>query len=114
MRDFCEALYLVLEKGVSGEIYNIPGFNERRNLEIVETILNLMGKPSSLVRFVEDRPGHDRRYSMRGDKIVSLGWRPRTGWLDGLRKTVNWYLSNEWWWRPLLSDDYFVKDTPWK
>jgi len=114
VEDFCEALSLILDKGVSGEVYNIPGFNERRNLEVVMAILELMGKSSSLVRFVEDRPGHDRRYSMIGDKVCSLGWRPRTGWLEGLKKTVEWYLGNEWWWRPLLSDDYFVKDTPWR
>jgi len=114
VEDFCGALGLVLEKGESGEVYNIPGFNERRNLEVVKAVLNIMEKPLSLIRFVEDRPGHDRRYSMRGDKIVSLGWTPKTGWLEGLRKTVDWYLGNEWWWRPLLSDDFFVKDTPWR
>ena len=112
--DFCEALDLILEKSKSGEVYNIPGFNERENLEVVKAILDIMGKPFSLVRFVEDRPGHDRRYSMRGDKILALGWRPRTGWHEGLKKTIDWYLGNEWWWRPLLSDDYFVKDTPWR
>ena len=112
--DFCEALGVILEKGASGEIYNVPGFNEKRNLEVVKAVLELMGKPNSLIRFVEDRPGHDRRYSMRGDKILSLGWRPRTSWLEGLKKTIDWYLGNEWWWRPLLSDGYFVKDAPWR
>jgi len=114
VEDFCEALNLIVNKGVSGEVYNVPGFNERRNVEVVTAILGLMGKSRSLVRFVEDRPSHDRRYSMVGDKVCSLGWRPRTGWLDGLRKTVEWYLGNKWWWRPLVGDDYFVKDVPWR
>jgi len=114
VEDFCEALDVVLRRGSKGEAYNVPGFNERRNVEVVETILRLMGKPLDLVKHVEDRPGHDRRYAMRGDKISSLGWRPRTSWFEGLRKTIEWYVSNEWWWRPLLGDEYFRLDTPWR
>ena len=112
--DFCEALDVIIRKGSKGEAYNVPGFNERRNIEVVETILKLMGKPLSLIRHVEDRPGHDRRYAMRGDKVLALGWRPRTSWLEGLRRTIRWYVENEWWWRPLLSDEYFRVDVPWK
>ena len=112
--DFCDALGVILERGRWGEVYNVPGFNERRNLDVIRDILRIMGKPESLIRFVEDRPGHDRRYSMKGDKILELGWRPRTGWLEGLERTVKWYLENEWWWRPLVRDEYFVKDTPWR
>ena len=97
-----------------GEAYNVPGFNERRNIEVAEKILEILGKPRTLIKIVEDRPGHDRRYSMRGDKILELGWRPRTPWEVGLRKTIEWYLRNEWWWRPLLSDKYFQLDTPWR
>ena len=114
VNDFSEALDLVVNKGMEGEAYNIPGFNERRNMEVAETILEIMGKPPSLIMNIEDRPGHDRRYAMKGDKILALGWRPRTPWIKGLRRTVEWYLANEWWWRPLLSDNYFQLDAPWR
>ncbi len=114
VEDFAEALDIVINKGSRGEAYNMPGFNERKNLEVVETILKLMGKPLTLIKHVEDRPGHDRRYAMKGDKILALGWRPKTPWIKGLEKTIKWYIENEWWWKPLLSDDYFQLDTPWK
>jgi len=112
--DFVKAVETVIFKGKKGEAYNVPGFNEKTNIEVVETILKIMNKPLDLVKHVEDRPGHDRRYAMRGDKILALGWKPRTPWMEGIRKTVNWYLSNEWWWKPLLSDKYFSTETPWK
>ena len=114
VEDFAEALDIVINKGSKGEAYNMPGFNERKNLEVVETILKLMGKPLTLIKHVEDRPGHDRRYAMKGDKILALGWKPKTPWIKGLEKTIKWYIENEWWWKPLLSDDYFRLDTPWK
>lgn len=114
VEDFCEALDIVMRRGVRGESYNIPGFNEKKNIEVVETILKIMGKPLSLIKHVEDRPGHDRRYAMRGDKILSLGWRPRTPWIRGLEETIKWYISNEWWWKPLLNDAYFQQNTPWR
>ncbi len=114
VEDFAEALDIVINKGSRGEAYNMPGFNERKNLEVVETILKLMGKPLTLIKHVEDRPGHDRRYAMKGDKILALGWKPKTPWIKGLEKTIKWYIENEWWWKPLLSDDYFQLDTPWK
>lgn len=114
VEDFAEALDIVINKGSKGEAYNMPGFNERKNLEVVETILKLMGKPLTLIKHVEDRPGHDRRYAMKGDKILALGWKPKTPWIKGLEKTIKWYIENEWWWKPLLSDDYFQLDTPWK
>ncbi len=113
VEDFCEALKTVIDRGATGEVYNIPGFNERRNIDVVRDILRLMNKPEELIRFVDDRPGHDYRYSMRGDKIRSLGWKPRTQWIDGLKKTIEWYISNRWWWEKLVSDKYFVQDTPW-
>ena len=112
--DFAEALDTVMRRGSPGEAYNVPGFNEKTNLEVVKDILRLMGKPETLIKTVEDRPGHDRRYAMRGEKILSLGWRPKTPWHKGLRETVEWYLGNEWWWRPLLGDEFFAKDTPWE
>ncbi len=111
--DFCEALDTVCLRGSAGEAYNIPGFNEKRNIDVVRDILELMGKPLDLIKIVSDRPGHDRRYAMRGDKIVGLGWKPRTPWRVGLKRTIEWYLSNEWWWRPLVSDYYFERETPW-
>ncbi len=114
VEDFAEALDIVINKGSKGEAYNMPGFNERKNLEVVETILKLMGKPLTLIKHVEDRPGHDRKYAMKGDKILALGWKPKTPWIKGLEKTIKWYIENEWWWKPLLSDDYFRLDTPWK
>ena len=114
VNDFSEALDLIINRGLKGEAYNVPGFNERRNIEVAETILKLMGKPLSLIKHVEDRPGHDRRYAMKGDKALKLGWRPRTSWIEGLKLTIEWYLKNEWWWRPLLSDEYFSLDMPWR
>ena len=114
VEDFAEALDIVINKGSKGETYNIPGFNERKNLEVVKTILKLMNKPLSLIKHVEDRPGHDRRYAMKGNKILALGWKPKTPWVAGLKKTIKWYVENEWWWKPLLSDDYFRLDTPWR
>ena len=114
VRDFCEAIDTLVNKGVVGEPYNIPGGNERTNLEVVKAILKILGRPETLIKHVEDRPGHDRRYAMRGDKIAALGWRPRTPWGEGLRETVEWYLRNEWWWRPLTKDEFFRKDTPWR
>ncbi len=114
VEDFVKAVETVIVKGRKGEAYNIPGFNEKTNLEVVKTILEIMSKPLNLIKHVEDRPGHDRRYAMRGDKILTLGWKPETPWIEGIKKTINWYLSNEWWWKPLLSDKYFSTETPWR
>ena len=114
VEDFARAVEIVIFKGKKGEAYNIPGFNEKTNLEVVKTILEAMNKPLSLIKHVEDRPGHDRRYAMRGDKILALGWKPKTQWEKGIRKTIEWYISNEWWWKPLLSDKYFSVETPWR
>ncbi|MCY0867615.1 MAG: dTDP-glucose 4,6-dehydratase [Desulfurococcus sp.] len=114
VEDFAEALEIIISKGRTGEIYNVPGGNEKKNIEVVKDILRLMGKPETLIHYTEDRPGHDYRYSMTGDKIRSLGWKPRTPWLEGLKKTIEWYLSNEWWWRPLLDDYYLKKEEPWR
>ena len=114
VEDFVRAVETVIFRGKRGEVYNIPGFNEKTNLEVVKTILKAMNKPLSLIKHVEDRPGHDRRYAMRGDKILALGWKPETPWEEGIRKTIEWYISNEWWWKPLLSDKYFSIETPWR
>ena len=100
--DNCEAIDLVLHKGKTGEIYNIAGGTEKTNIEVAKMILGFLGKPERLITFVKDRLGHDRRYSLDYSKIRELGWSPRTTFEDGLEKTVNWYVSNEWWWTPLL------------
>lgn len=112
--DFAEAIDVVIKRGLAGESYNIPGGNEKRNIDVVKDILKILGKSESLIRIVRDRPGHDRRYAMKGDKIKALGWKPKTPWLKGLRETIQWYINNEWWWRPLLSDEFFKRDTPWE
>jgi len=110
--DHCEAINLVLNKGEEGEIYNISTGNEKNNLEIANDILNLMGK-KDLIEFVEDRPGHDLRYALNSSKIRKLGWRPKYKFEEGLKKTIEWYLNNKWWWKPLASEK-LLHPTPWK
>jgi len=96
--DHCRAILAVLANGRSGEVYHIGARNERRNIEVVEAVLNAVGKPLSLIRHVKDRPGHDRRYAIDPSKIESeLGWRPRETWQSGLAKTVQWYRDNATW-----------------
>jgi len=112
--DHCEAIELVLEKGEKREVYNISAGEEKTNLEVVKAILRLMDKDEDLIEFVEDRPGHDIRYSLNSSKIKEhLGWRPRHEFEEGIKKTVEWYLSNEWWWRPLVNENV-LHPTPWK
>ncbi len=103
--DHCRALDSVIERGVSGEVYNIGGGNHVRNVELTRTILRLAGKPESLIRHVADRPGHDRRYSLDTAKVRSLGWAPHVDFEKGLAETVAWYRDNEWWWRPIKQQD---------
>ncbi|MBM3461389.1 MAG: dTDP-glucose 4,6-dehydratase [Armatimonadetes bacterium] len=99
VEDNCEGIDVVLHRGELGEIYNIGAGNERTNREITDAILGLLGKPSSLVRYVEDRLGHDRRYSVDISKARALGWRPRHDFEEALGLTVSWYQTNEPWWR---------------
>jgi len=115
VEDHCEAISTVLSQGQPGETYNIGGWNEKRNLEIVETICDLVDELSSkrerprreLISFVKDRPGHDRRYAMDARKIErELGWRPKETFESGIRKTVGWYLENETWVRDVTSGSY--------
>jgi len=112
--DHCEAISLVLSKGKPGEIYNISSGNELQNIKIVEEILEILNKPKDLIIFVEDRPGHDFRYSLDSSKIRSeLGWKPRYTFSSALKETVRWYVENEHWWKPLASEKV-LHPTPWK
>ncbi len=99
--DHCRALDVVIEHGVNGEVYNIGGGNEVSNIDLTDQILALTGRPPSLIVRVPDRPGHDRRYSLDTTKLRGLGWQPTMAFAAGLRDTVEWYRSNEWWWRPI-------------
>ena len=104
--DHAGAVDFVLRNGVPGETYNIAGPTERTNREVVTLLLDRLGKPWSLVREVEDRPGHDRRYAMDGAKLTALGWQPATSFEDGLAATVDWFRDNEAWWRSAKSGDW--------
>jgi dTDP-glucose 4,6-dehydratase len=96
--DHCRALLLAMEKGRAGAVYNIGARNERPNIEVVESLLKTLGKPKSLIRFVKDRPGHDRRYALDPSLIeTELGWQPQETWESGLEKTIEWYRQNTQW-----------------
>jgi dTDP-glucose 4,6-dehydratase len=99
--DHCRAIDFLLNRGDSGEIYNIGGENEKTNLEITEKVLTLLEKDDSMIEYVQDRPGHDFRYSLNCTKLRRLGWKPSRSFEEALRDTVSWYAENEWWWRPL-------------
>jgi dTDP-glucose 4,6-dehydratase len=99
--DHCRALDLVIDRGVDGEVYNIGGGNEVRNIDLTRRILQLAGRNESLIRPVADRPGHDRRYSLDTTKLRTLGWRPQIPFDQGLAETVAWYRGHESWWRPI-------------
>ncbi len=103
--DHCRALDLLIERGQPGEVYNIGGGNEVRNLDLTHRILALLDRPPSLIAHVPDRPGHDRRYALDTTKLRALGWRPSVPFDEGLRATVAWYRENEWWWRPIKERD---------
>jgi dTDP-glucose 4,6-dehydratase len=103
VEDNCAGIDTVFHKGKLGEVYNIGGGNEKPNLEVVRLILKQLDKPESLITFVRDRPGHDLRYSLNSDKTRALGWKPSHTFEDAMKKTVDWYVNNEWWWRPLLN-----------
>jgi dTDP-glucose 4,6-dehydratase len=111
--DHCEAISSLIDKGEAGEIYNISSGNELSNIEVVKSILKAVGKSEDLIAFVEDRPGHDLRYSLDSTKIRSLGWNPKHSFAEALNKTVKWYLKNEWWWKP-LANEKTLHPTPWK
>ena len=105
--DHCTAIDLILHKGEVGQVYNIGGHNEMRNIDIVKVILAILGKPESLITHVGDRKGHDQRYAIDPTFIYNeLGWFPETKFADGIEKTVRWYLDNKSWWRHIVSGDY--------
>jgi dTDP-glucose 4,6-dehydratase len=106
VEDFARAIGHVLEHGGPGEVYNVGGPHECPNLEVVQRILALCDRDDSLVEYVPDRLGHDRRYSLSSDKVRELGWSPRTHFQEGLEHTVSWYRDNAWWWEPIRSGDY--------
>lgn len=112
--DTCEAIDLVARKGSKGGVYNVSSGHQLSNLEVVYKILDIMGRDRGLVEFVDDRPGHDFRYSIDSSRIrEELGWRPRYSFDEALRITVEWYMANEDWWRPLV-DDRVLHETPWR
>lgn len=105
--DHCSAIMAVLEKGKDGEVYNVGGNNEWYNIDIVKFILNKLGKPDSLIRYVKDRPGHDRRYAIDSSKIMNeLGWAPVYDFESGIELTVKWYVDNINWWEKVMSGEY--------
>ncbi len=114
VQDHCEALSTVLDKGKAGEIYNVSAGNEIANIEIAKKIICQLQKPESLITFVEDRPGHDTRYSLDSAKLRSeLGWKPKFSFEGSLESTVKWYLDNEHWWTPFATE-VILHPTPWK
>ena len=107
VEDHCSAIDLIIRKGKAGEIYNVGGHNEKTNLEVVKTILKILGKSEDLIEFVTDRKGHDQRYAIDPTKIENeLGWTPKTKFDDGIKKTVAWYLENKSWWEKIISGEY--------
>lgn len=107
VEDHCSAIDLVIHKGRNGEVYNIGGNNERTNVHIVKTILEQLDKPESLITYVKDRPGHDRRYGIDPTKTMTeLGWKPKHSFETGIKETISWYLENKDWWTRIQSGAY--------
>ena len=107
VEDHCKAIDLVMRKGRVGEVYNIGGHNEMKNIDIVKLICKELGKPESLITYVTDRKGHDMRYAIDPTKIHNeLGWLPETMFKDGIKKTIRWYLDNQSWWQPIIDGEY--------
>lgn len=107
VEDHCRAIDLIIHKGTVGEVYNVGGHNEMKNIDIVKLICHALHKPESLIQYVTDRKGHDRRYAIDPTKIHDeLGWLPETKFADGIQKTIQWYLQHEDWWQPIISGEY--------
>lgn len=107
VKDHCVAIDLIIHNGKDGEVYNVGGHNEKTNLEVVKTILEILGKPESLITYVSDRKGHDLRYAIDPTKISNeLGWKPTIKFNDGIKMTVEWYINNKSWWERIVSGEY--------
>lgn len=106
--DHCAGIDVALHHGEAGQIYNVGGDNERFNIDVTRLLLDYLGKPESLIRHVEDRPGHDRRYSIDTAKLRALGWQPQHTFEEALEVTVRWYEANEWWWRKIKTGEYLA------
>ena len=107
VEDHCKAIDLIIHKGREGEVYNVGGHNERKNIDIVRLICKALGKSESLITYVADRKGHDMRYAIDPTKIhTELGWLPETKFEDGIQKTIQWYLNNKSWWQEIISGEY--------
>jgi len=106
VEDNCEGVEMVMERGRDGEVYNLGAGNEKTNLQITGLILSELNKPESLMTFIEDRKGHDRRYALDLEKIQALGWSPRYSFEDAMKKTAAWYKDNRWWWEKIKSGEY--------
>jgi dTDP-glucose 4,6-dehydratase len=104
--DHCEGIDFALHNGNDGEIYNIGGGNEPYNIDVTYKVLDLLGKPRTLIHYVQDRPGHDRRYSLDTTKLRGMGWSPRYTLDQGLKETVDWYLNNRDWWEKIKSGEF--------
>ena len=103
VKDHCHAIDLIVHKGTVGEVYNIGGHNEMRNIDIVKIIIQALGKSEDLITYVADRAGHDLRYGIDPTKInKELGWLPKTKFVDGIKDTIEWYKKNQWWWGDLV------------
>jgi dTDP-glucose 4,6-dehydratase len=111
VKDHCSAIYHVIKEGVNGEVYNVGGSQEVTNIDLTKRIIELMGKDESCIKYVNDRPGHDFRYSLSTEKIRALGWEPEYKIDTGLKATVDWYISNEAYWRKLKDnmDERYIK-----
>lgn len=103
VKDHCDAVDFIMQHGKDGEVYNIGGGNERNNLQITELILKDLNKPNDLKKFVDDRLGHDRRYSLNCEKLANLGWEPKFNFEEAMAITINWYRENSWWWEKIKS-----------
>ncbi len=106
VEDHCRALELIAREGEPGEVYNIGADNHQENIRLAESLLQLLEKPLSLIRFVEDRKGHDRRYAVDSSKLRALGWAPRLDFFSALERTVQWYQENGWWWEPIYAGPF--------
>ena len=107
VEDHCSAIDMIVRNGRDGEVYNVGGHNEKTNLEVVKNILEELGKDITLIKYVADRAGHDRRYAIDPTKIQEeLGWIPKTKFSEGIKKTVKWYLENSCWWEHIVNGEY--------